>query len=165
MKTESYLSKIRDKTRISTLITLNQRVLAKQLGNEKKSHPNWKRSKIVAICRWKDFIYRKKNLLKKSNNSEYRKLYNAKSQFQNQLFLSTNSELVKKKEIKKTILFRITWKRIIHFGLLKFLSIMYSIYKYCTSLVKFIPNNFLLLFRRVSFLFLYSKLLCVCVCI
>ena len=51
VKTESYLSKIRDKTRISTLINLNQQVLAKQLGNEKKSHPNWKRSKIVTICR------------------------------------------------------------------------------------------------------------------
>ena len=38
---------------------------------------------------------------KKSNNNEYRKLYNAKSQFQNQLFLSTNSELVKKKKLRK----------------------------------------------------------------
>ena len=77
-----------------------------QIGREVKLSP-YADDKILFIENPKDFTKKKK----KSNNNEHRKLYNAKSQFQNQLFLSTNSELVKKeKEIKKTILFKIATK-------------------------------------------------------
>ena len=60
---------------------------------------------------------------------------------------------------------------LIYLGLLKFLSIMYSIYKYCTSLVKFIPKCIILfhvILNRIVFLisfflffnFFYFTILC-----
>ena len=53
----------------------------------------------------------------------------------------------------------------IYLGPLKFLSIMYSIYKYCTSLVKFIPKCIILfhvILNRISFflIFFYFTILC-----
>ena len=65
LKTESILSKIRNKTRMSTLTILFNIVLevlatAVRQENVRKMNLNWKgRHKIVTVCRWHDSIYRK----------------------------------------------------------------------------------------------------------
>ena len=61
-KTESISSKIRNRTRMSTLATLIQHSFGSpshgsQRRIRNKMNPNWKRrSKIVTVCRWQDTI-------------------------------------------------------------------------------------------------------------
>ena len=63
-KTESISSKIRKKTRMSTLTTIIQHSFGSPShGNQRrkrnKKNTNWKRrSKTVTLCRWHDTIYR-----------------------------------------------------------------------------------------------------------
>ena len=64
-RAESISSKLRKKTRISTLVTFVQHSFgspshSSQRGKRKKSNPNWKRSvKTFTVCRWYDIIHRK----------------------------------------------------------------------------------------------------------
>ena len=63
-KTETNSMKIRNKTRLPTLMTIIQHSLgsfshSNQRIKRNKSNPNWKRrSKAVSVCRWHDTIYR-----------------------------------------------------------------------------------------------------------
>ena len=63
-KTETISSKIRKKTRLSTLTTIIQHSFGRfshsnQRRKRNKMNPNWKRrSKTVTVCRWHDTIHR-----------------------------------------------------------------------------------------------------------
>ena len=63
-KTESISAKIRNKKRVPTLTTIIQHSFGSfghgnQRRKRNKRNPNWKRTKIVSVCRWHDTIKRK----------------------------------------------------------------------------------------------------------
>ena len=62
-KTETISSKIRNKTRLSTLTTIIQHSFgsfshSNQRGKSNKRNPNQKISKTLTVCRWHDTIHR-----------------------------------------------------------------------------------------------------------
>ena len=124
-KTETISTKIRKKTRLSTLTTIIQYSFgsfnhSNQRRNRNKRNPNQKRSgKTVTVCRWHDIIKNPKDATRKLLEliNEFGKVAGSKINAQKSLTcLYTNNEK-SEREIKETLPFTIATKRIKYLGI------------------------------------------------
>ena len=124
-KTETISTKIKNKTKLSTLTTMIQHSFgsvshSNQRRKRNKRNTDWKRSKTVTVCQWHDTILENpkdapRKLLELIN--EFGKVAGYKINAQKCLvFLYTNNEK-SEREIKKTLPFIIATKRIKYLGI------------------------------------------------
>ena len=116
-KLESISSKIRKKTRISTLATFIQRSLGSpshinQRRKRNKRNPNWKRSKSVTV--WVLYIENPKDATRKLLEliNEFGKVAGYKINTEKYLAFLYTDNRTSEREIKETILFTAASKRI-----------------------------------------------------